>query len=126
MALAKRALRPITEKVELILAGDGRTAIERLADESLPLPHVAILDYNLPYANGVEVLEYIRSNPRTQLMPVVFLSSSYSPRDVQAAYDAHANGYMTKPNNPNQLPKMLRLFYDFCLDMVELPDSDPD
>lgn len=80
------------------VARDGAAALARLHGENADdLPHVVLLDLKLHGMDGVQVLETIRADPRTRGLPVVILSTSDEPRDVQRAYDNGANGYLRKP-----------------------------
>ena len=54
-------------------------------------------DLNLPRITGLEVLQRIKSNPRTRRIPVVVLTSSKEHRDVLAGYENGANSYIVKP-----------------------------
>lgn len=107
--LALRAFRKqgITDVVdEVVVARDGEEAldyllcrgehVERNPDE---VPEFVLLDVKLPKLSGVEVLERIRANERTRLLPVIMYSSSGEDEDVRAAYERGANSYVTKPSN---------------------------
>ncbi len=59
-------------------------------------PAVVVLDVKLPLVDGFEVLSQIRAHASTTLLPVVVLTSSSQPRDLQRAYELGANGYVVK------------------------------
>ncbi|WP_240096359.1 response regulator [Thermomonas flagellata] len=61
------------------------------------LPAVVLLDLNLPKRNGREVLQAIRANPATRSLPVVVLTTSAEPVDVDVVYELGANSYIQKP-----------------------------
>jgi len=62
-------------------------------------PKVVLLDIQMPKVNGIEVLQKIKSDPRTRQMPVVILTSSKENPDIQRCYDLGANSYIVKPVN---------------------------
>lgn len=62
-------------------------------------PKVVLLDLKLPKVDGLEVLRAVRSDPRTQLLPVVVVTSSSEDRDVVESYKLNVNSYVVKPVN---------------------------
>ena len=70
--------------------------------------------------NGLEVLERLRSDERTELLPVV-LSSSKEHRDVVKSYKLGANSYVTKPENFEKFSEAMRLLGWYWLDWNESP-----
>ena len=89
---------------EIVVARDGVEALDYLfgtgtsagRDTSLA-PQLILLDLKLPKVGGLEVLERLRSDPRTQLIPVVVLTSSSEEEDIVASYRLGANSYVRKP-----------------------------
>lgn len=80
--------------VRLLLAADGRTGIA-IARQSAP--DLVLLDMRLPDLHGIEVLAALRTEPLTATIPVVSLSASAMPEEVDAARAAGATAYWTKP-----------------------------
>jgi len=60
-------------------------------------PKVILLDIQMPKVNGIEVLEKLKSDPRTKAIPVVMLTSSKEDPDIKICYDLGANSYIVKP-----------------------------
>lgn len=60
-------------------------------------PKVVLLDLKLPKVDGLEVLRRLKSDPRTQMIPVVALTSSKETRDIQESYRLGVNSYIVKP-----------------------------
>ncbi len=71
-------------------------------------PKVILLDIKLPKIDGLEVLRRIREDPRTRSQPIVLLTSSAEQRDVDAAYEHHANSYIVKPVDFDQFTAAVR------------------
>jgi two-component system response regulator len=63
------------------------------------LPKVVLLDIQMPKVNGIEVLQKIKSDPKTSSIPVVVLTSSRENPDIQKCYSLGANSYIVKPVN---------------------------
>jgi CheY-like chemotaxis protein len=106
------------------LAKDYLAGKEPFADRQLhPLPGFVLLDLNLPYWSGFEVLEWIRRQPELRRVPVVVFSSSNRPDDIARAYDAGANGYLVKPNALGELTSLILALRDFWLLYNQIPDT---
>jgi len=94
--LTIRALKKAGVANDFVVARDGEEALRILA-ETENLPQLVLLDLKLPKIGGLEVLERIRSNERTRLLPVVILTSSTEAPDIQSAYSLGANSFVSKP-----------------------------
>ncbi|RMD52405.1 MAG: response regulator [Candidatus Thermofonsia bacterium] len=80
--------------------GNGLEAIERLAVTSV---HLMLLDLNMPDMHGMELLQFLRSHPAYESLPVVILTTRGDDTSRAAALSAGATRYMTKPFNPAEL-----------------------
>lgn len=72
--------------------GEGSHA-GRVLDPSVLL----LLDINMPRMDGVEVLRALKADPNTALIPVIMLTTTDDPREVQRCYQLGCNVYVTKP-----------------------------
>ncbi len=97
LTLRAFARRKLVNPIQV--ARDGQEALDWIprweAGEAMPL--VILLDLKLPRVNGLEVLRRLREHPVSRNLPVVMLTSSSEDRDVQMAYQHHANSYIVKP-----------------------------
>jgi CheY-like chemotaxis protein len=102
--LTIRGLKDAQILNDVVVAHDGVEALEYLfgtgpyeGRDTSDLPQVVLLDLMLPRLNGLEVLRRIREDPRTELLPVVVLTSSREEEDVIRSYELGANSYVRKP-----------------------------
>ena len=102
--LTIRSLRKAKITNEIVVARDGQEAIDYLlcegqyADREISRqPAVILLDLKLPKLNGLDVLQRIRADSRTEIIPVVVLTSSSEEEDMLSSYQYGANSYVRKP-----------------------------
>jgi len=92
------AFRKAGVAVQLESAVDGDKAIAALQNGLRASPPACVLlDIKLPFRSGLEVLEWIRTQPHLKRLPVIMLTSSNEPADINRAYDLGANSYLVKP-----------------------------
>jgi two-component system response regulator len=103
-ALTLRALRRQHIVNPVVVARDGVEALDWLFGEGSHAgrdtkiqPRVVLLDLSMPKLSGREVLQRIRADARTKLVPVVVLTSSKQDEDMVSSYELGANSYVRKP-----------------------------
>lgn len=113
--LTLRALRRNNIVNNVVVARDGVEALDYLfgtgpyeGQEPPQLPAVTLLDIKLPKIDGLEVLRRIRSHERTELIPVVILTSSKEEQDIVNGYRLGANSYIRKPVDFEKFTKAVR------------------
>ncbi|MEO7046251.1 MAG: response regulator [Ferruginibacter sp.] len=72
------------------------------------LPKVILLDIHMPKVNGLEVLEKLKADERTQAIPVVILTSSNQSPDIKKCYNLGVNSYIVKPVDFENYSKTIR------------------
>lgn len=99
-----RALRKQNLANQIYIAEDGAEALdfincrEKYSDrDQTKSPKVIFLDLKLPKVSGLEVLQELKSNPITQTIPVVVVTSSRENPDIKKAYELGVNSYVVKP-----------------------------
>jgi CheY-like chemotaxis protein len=125
----KSAVRKAAIECQLHVACDGRQALDyfqavgKYEDrQQFPLPNLVFLDLKLPRVMGLDVLAWIRQNPK--LSPIILiLSSSSDHADVANAYRLGANGYLVKPPDVSQLMRMVACASEFWLQHNTQPEA---
>jgi chemotaxis family two-component system response regulator Rcp1 len=124
--LTREALRDSLVPNSLSVVHDGEQAVLFLRREGkyagAPRPDIILLDFNLPKRDGGEVLEVIKADGDLRKIPVVVLTTSQAARDIQRAYDLHANCYITKPLDLDRFMAVVKSIEDFWLNVVKLPE----
>lgn len=95
--LSVRQLRKIQSPISIEVARDGEEALKRLFDLQQPLPDLVLLDLRLPKVSGLELLQRVRSAPRSASLKVIALSSPDEPAEVRAVHEQLADGFLQKP-----------------------------
>jgi CheY-like chemotaxis protein len=104
---------------------DGKEAInyfEALTNKG-EIPHLVLLDINLPKVSGHEVLTYIKNNEKFKSIPVIMLTTSSSEKDILQSYKNHVNCYITKPIDVSDFMKAIMKIEDFWINIVSIPDK---
>lgn len=86
-------------------------------------PDIILLDLNLPKKNGHEVLSTIKSDSQLRRIPVIIFTTSELRQDVLRAYDMHANAYMLKSDNFDELLRTIQSVENYWLSTVKLSST---
>ncbi|HEX3014233.1 MAG TPA: response regulator [Methanobacterium sp.] len=103
--LTIRALKKKNLANKLVWAKDGAEALDFIFGEGKyserdiekGLPRLILLDLRMPKVDGLEVLQTIKADERTKMIPVVVLTSSKEDRDIVESYELGVNSYVSKP-----------------------------
>jgi len=126
--LIEKNLRRANIANRIITVGDGQAALECLfgeanwAGEKPVGPMLVLLDLNMPVLDGYQVLERMKADERTRRIPVVVLTTTDDPREVDRCYGLGCNVYVTKPLDYEHFSEAVRKLGLF-LSIVAFPDG---
>lgn len=127
--LIQRAFRKANLANPIQVMKDGEAAVQYLSGQEpyadrdrYPLPMLMLLDLKLPRRSGLEVLEWLKQQPKLKRLPVVVLTSSREHTDLNRAYDLGANSYLVKPVAFDSLLNMVQTLNQYWLIINESPN----
>jgi CheY-like chemotaxis protein len=102
---------------------DGKQAVDFFESikKKEDIPHLVLLDINLPKMSGHEVLVYIKNNEKYKSIPVIMLTTSSAEKDILQCYKNHVNCYITKPIDVSDFMKAISKIEDFWINIVSIP-----
>ena len=126
--LLKRAFTQARVNAGVEFVEDGEDVIEYLksgkrtvSTRRHPFPSLLLLDLKMPRMDGFDVLDWVRRQPGMKRIPIVVLTSSSEPRDVNRAYDLGANSFLCK-STYEDLTGLVEKIHDYWLMINESPD----
>ncbi len=123
--LTTEALENAKFFTKLSVVKDGKQAMDFLtkADgySDATQPDMLLLDINLPKRNGHQVLKFIKENEVLKHIPVIMLTTSSSPSDINQAYENHVNCFITKPIEAHSFIDVIATIENFWISIVKLP-----
>jgi CheY-like chemotaxis protein len=126
--LIERNLRRAHITNDITVLGDGQEAVDYFFKEAAyagaehALPLLVLLDLNLPGLDGYQVLARLKSDERTRQIPVIVLTTTDDPREVERCYALGCNVYITKPVEYEQFSEAIRRLGLF-LSVVKIPNG---
>ena len=109
--LVEESLEEARLRNEFIRAKDGDEGwqwLQEAAEGKRPRPGLILLDVSMPGLDGFQVLERIKGNAELKNIPVIMLTSTDAPREIQRAYELGCNAYVTKPVDFEHLHEKVR------------------
>ena len=130
VALIQRAFRNARVANPVRVLGDGEqpwpiceAQMSSPTRSAHPLP-IMLLDLTLPRTSGLEVLAWVRSQTDLKRLPVVVLTSSRQPADINRAYDPGANSYLVMPGDSASLVEMVKAVDLYWLILNQQPSME--
>jgi CheY-like chemotaxis protein len=127
--LALRALKASHLANHVVWVKDGAEALELLLGTGggcpAPRPRVVLLDLKLPKVDGLEVLRRLKGDARTQVIPVVMLTSSREESDLVRSYRLGANSFIVKPVDCDNFEAVLKQLGLYWLQFNQMPAVNP-
>jgi len=125
--LIHEALKETSIQATVKFLNDGQSTTRFLdkakRETQAGLPHMILLDLNLPNKGGVDVLKFIKFDDILKRIPVIVLSSSQNADDIAQAYDLHANCFITKPVEFEPFINIVKALEYFWIHLVKLPST---
>ena len=128
--LTLRALKNNNILNDVVVVRDGAEALDYLfargayaGRDAAAMPEVTLLDLKLPKMDGLEVLQHLRRDERTKLLPVIILTSSTEEQDMVSSYALGADSYILKPVDFTQFTNAIQQLGIYWLVLNEPPPS---
>ncbi|HEX4496521.1 MAG TPA: response regulator [Thermoanaerobaculia bacterium] len=120
--LVERNLRRSGLDNGFIRLKDGQEALDFLLGAEAPRreSYVLLLDIKMPRVDGIEVLKRLKADPWTATLPVIMLTTTDDPREIERCYQLGCNVYVTKPVEYEQFIDAVKRL-GFFLQVVKLP-----
>jgi len=125
--LTKKAFMSVGLSCRMSVTNNGEEAMDFLYKKApffdVGRPDLILLDLNMPKMDGHEVLKMVKNDPDLAQIPVVILSTSNNPSDVQACYAQHANSFLQKHVDMEHFIKAVDVLKQYWFEQVLLPED---
>ena len=116
IAFMKRALKKVNNTITMTAITDGKAALSSVnSNASSSRYKLIMLDIHMPGITGIEVLQKIREQKEMRCTPIIMMSTSDNPKDVDLCYKSGANAYLVKPVGIQPLADTMKSICDFWL-----------
>ena len=114
-----------TDETAVHVVRDGQELLDyvyrALEPGGAQIPQLIVLDLQMPQVDGFEVIRRLKSDERLRAIPIVVLTSSNDPRDIERSYDLGSNSYVQKPVAPGALRDTIAQIPSYWLDVNAPP-----
>jgi CheY-like chemotaxis protein len=121
--MIREAFEQSLTPIQLYVVSNGEQTIKfvRRTDTDALRPSLILLDLNLPIRNGLDVLAELKSDTEFLSIPIVVLTTSQAPNDIQQCYSLHANAYIIKPPDFDGYADVIKQVATCFLGLISLP-----
>ncbi len=121
--MIREAFEQSLTPIQLYVVSNGEQAIKfvQRTDTDALRPSLILLDLNLPIRNGLDVLAELKSDTEFLSIPIVVLTTSQAPNDIQQCYSLHANAYIIKPPDFDGYADVIKQVATCFLGLISLP-----
>lgn len=124
--LIEKNLRRASIANDILHFGDGSGIIDYFfgpgAEGRIHERILILLDLNLPHVDGYEVLRRLKGDARTQSIPVIILTTTDNPKEIESCYELGCNIYVTKPVEYENFSEAIRKL-GLMLEVVKVPEK---
>jgi CheY-like chemotaxis protein len=124
--LFRRRLRERDPDAHLSVVHDGASALEfldQVIEGTVPSPDLLVLDLNLPVLKGWAILRYVKGSPLLRFLPIVVLSNSRTPGDVERAYSEGVTSFVHKGRDLDAFFRAVDAIHAYWCRIVDLPQD---
>ncbi len=83
--------------------------------------YIILLDIKMPKVDGIEVLERLKSNPITKKIPIIMITTTDNPKEIELCHALGCNSYIVKPIDYQKFIEIVKRI-GFYLDIIEIPN----
>lgn len=123
--IAKRAFKKSNMYNKIFVTHNGEEAIDFLQKKGkfkdVPTTGLVILDLKMPKVNGFEVLKTIKNDEKLKSIPIIVLTSSSRPEDIERAYNLGCNSFIVKPISFEDFVEAVQEIKHYWLSLSKIP-----
>ncbi|MBF0401707.1 MAG: response regulator [Magnetococcales bacterium] len=110
----------------IVRLNNGREALDYLlgrgahAGQRRPAHLLVLLDLNMPEVDGYQVIKEMKEDEECRVIPIIILTTTDDPQEIQRCYDLGCNNFVTKPVNPQEFAKAIQNM-GLLIDIMSFP-----
>ena len=117
--MLERSINSLRPDIKIVRAINGREAIDLL---STVKPRIIVMDIRMPLMDGREALAHLKHDEQHQQIPIVMMTTSDNPDDIEFCYQNHANAYMSKGIDNKTIRTDIDNLLSFWFETVKVND----